>query len=180
MTTKGVELINALISGLKIEEDVYAIETVKESVELLSENVYLDFYQAVMKEDTFGNGVKAVMKIAEQFKPQIQEVDETELKAKELIDLVQSMNKSIDKDHIRTGINFDRLLKDVNFPSVGKEDIAILNQVRPHYDMKTLIAKINHYATAKECIEAFKRAIKLYGNSDQLMIDSYVRKMIRR
>ena len=90
MTTKHRELINALITGLKIEKDVYAIETVKEATELLNENQYLDFYQAVMKEDSFGNGVKSVIKIAEQFKPD--ETNEAKTKAEQLINGVEQMN----------------------------------------------------------------------------------------
>jgi len=176
MTTKRAELINALIRGLKIDEDIYAIETVKEKTEFLNESQYLDFYQSVMDEDAFGNGVKAVINVAERFKPQIIEVDELEIKAKELIDLVRAMNDAIYRDHAKTGIAFDNLLNGVKFPNVSADDIVILNNVRPHYNLKLLIGGINTYQTSIDALNAFKNAIT---NNHLAIENSSVSKMIR-
>lgn len=179
MTTKREELITALITGLKIEEDVYAIETVKESTEFLNEAQYLDFYQEVMKEDTFGNGVKAVLKIADKFKPQIVITDEVEAKAKELIKLAHDMNAQIFRDSEHMEVTFDDLLQVVEFPTTCKADIAILDNVKPYNSHKLLIGNINAYATSIEQLQAFIGAIK-QSTTETLEISGDVKKMIGR
>ena len=67
MTTKQSELVKALTRGLKIDNDIFAIETVREATENIYEDKYMQFYKDVMKEDTFGNGMKAILKISEAY-----------------------------------------------------------------------------------------------------------------
>ena len=175
MNPKRRELINALISGLNIQEDVYAIETVKEKTIFISEHEYLDFYQAVMTEKTFGNGVKAVIDVAERFKPV--ETDDIKIQAEELITLVRTMNDSVYQEHIKSGVRFGDLLNLVTFPSVSDDDMTILNSVKPHYNLKLLVLGVNHYATSLECLEAFKQAI-IKSKDEALKIDNKVLRMI--
>ena len=68
MTTKQSELVKALTRGLKIDNDIFAIETVREATESIDEDKYMQFYKDVMKEDTYGNGMKAILKISEAYK----------------------------------------------------------------------------------------------------------------
>jgi len=175
MTTKRKQLVSALIVGLKIEEDIFAIETVKEKTEFLSENQYLDFYQAVMKDDSFGNGIKSVLKVAEQYKPQEPE-DETRLKAKELIELVRSMNEAVYQHHIKTGFRYDDCLKAAKFEKVDEDIKAILSQVKPYFNYKDLVANINVYQTGEEAIKAFMTAIK-FTPSNAVMIDNPIERL---
>ena len=67
MKTKQSELVKALTRGLKIDNDIFAIETVQEATESIDEDKYMQFYKDVMKEDTFGNGMKAILKISEAY-----------------------------------------------------------------------------------------------------------------
>lgn len=162
------ELIKALVKGLKLDDNVFNYQSVAEEIEQIQEHQFMDFYKAVMKEDTFGNGLKAIMNTVEKFKPVVE--DHLEAKANELIDLVHSMNNSVYQKHIESGVRFDDLLDDVKFPSVSEADMAILNNVAPHYDLKTLIAKINHYGTAKDALTAFKRAIEKTSSGEVMAI----------
>ena len=178
MTTKRRELIDALIGGLNIEEDIYAIETVSEKTEHLQESQYLDFYQTVMAENTYGNGVKAVIKVAEQFKPV--NVDLVEVKAKELIEFVHSMNHTIFENAKMSGRTFEDELKGTKFLGLRDKDKAILNQVKPYCEYKQLISNISCYGTSLEQLKAFKSAVE-YSESYSGMIECIkVQKMVEQ
>ena len=164
MTDKRRELINALIGGLGINKDAYAIDTLKEKTELLKESQYLDFYQEVMKENSFGNGIKAVLNVIDRFKP-IEDESELDLKAKELIALVYGMNQAVYQDHIKTGISFDVLLSGVKFPKLSSEDNSVLINVAPHYNLRDLIQHISCYTNSIEQHRAFKTALTRVGES---------------
>ena len=158
MTTKRAELIKALTIGLKIESDVFAIDTIKEYTEFLTEDKYLDFYQAVMKEDTFGNGVKAVMKVAEQFKP-IQKDEITE-RAKKLILFVETQNTSLGEMAIAEGTDFKNLVLEVKPLKAYERTFEVMDLVAPYYNAKLLIINIRGYQTASDTLNAFKSAIE--------------------
>ena len=153
------ELIKALVKGLKLDDNIFNYQAVAEEIEHINENRFMDFFKTVMSKDNFGNGLKVIIDTVEQFKPIT--IDNVEIKAKELIDLVKTLNDVIYQEHITSGVSFDDLLKRVSFPSVSKDDIAILNNVKPYCDFKTLIASINHYGTSLECLNAFKSAVKI-------------------
>lgn len=92
--------------------------------------------------------------------------DDTTKEAKRLIDIARAMNESVYQEHIKTGVPFSDLLEVANFVSVSKDDIAIMDQVKPYYSYKTLIANINHYQTTLDALNAFKDAILFSpGNS---------------
>jgi len=142
------ELLKIYYAILQVMEN----EDFKQAIRgLLSERVYPTFPKpAEILERT---NVKEV----------IQLTDEHEVKAKELIDLVYDMNNEIYQTHIKSGKSFDTLLEAVKFPSVSDEDIAILNNVRPHFSLKLLISNISAYQTSLEQLQAFKMAIKQGG-----------------
>lgn len=123
-----------------------------------------DFKQSIkrlLQERTFATFPKPaeILALSNVKKVEVIEIDQHEEKAKELISLVYAMNDTIYREHIKTGISFDRLLAAAKFPSVSDEDIAILNNVKPHYNLKSLIAGISQYANTAEQLQAFKNAI---------------------
>ena len=67
MTTKKRELIKSLANRLSLADDIYAIDTIKEKMELIEDNQCLDFYQSVVSKNTFGNGLKAFLDTIEEF-----------------------------------------------------------------------------------------------------------------
>lgn len=67
MTTKKRELIKSLANRLNLVDDIYAIDTIKEKMELIEDNQCLDFYQSVVCKNTFGNGLKAFLNTIEEF-----------------------------------------------------------------------------------------------------------------
>lgn len=172
------QLIKALVKGLKLDDNVFNYQAVAEETDSVQERDFMDFYKAVMSENTYGNGLQAIIKVAERFKPVV--IDLSEIKANELIDLVHSMNNAVYQKHLESGISFDVLLDDVKFPNVDSRDIAILNEVEPHYNLKSLIAGINHYGTSINKLTAFKQAIIRAENNQHIAIDSKVSKMIGR
>jgi len=175
MTTKRAELINAIISGLSIEEDPYAIETVNEKTESLDESQYLDFYQAVMAANTFGNGVKAVIEVAEQFKPK--EINHAKSKAEFLIRAVEAMNTVLWNEARDVKRVFEDFVEEYEFDNVSNESKAILNNVAPYYDIAQLTINIRQYQTGSDAITAFKRAIEQSPTSDAIQIANPLSKL---
>jgi len=172
------EFVNAIMISLKIEKNPFIVSTIDEFTKDIHPANYKAFMTALFgSQHAYLNGIDRVAKVAETFKEVILEVDHTEIKAKELIDLVKGMNESIYRDSEHMEVTFDDLLEVVKFPTVCKDDVAILSQVKPFNDMKLLIKNINTYQTTMEAIRAFKSAIELSGNSEQLSYE--VNKMLK-
>jgi len=172
------ELTKALVKGLKLDDNIFNYQAVAEEIEHIRESQFMDFYKTVMATNTYGNGLQAIIKIAETYKSQVNEVDHIELKAKELIALVKGMNESVYQTHIKTGVRFEDLINKVMFPTVSDDDIAILNQVKPYCSHKLLISNINAYQTSIEQLHAFKWAVN-QTEKQSLVIGLDVRKMIK-
>jgi hypothetical protein len=175
------ELIKSIIKSLKIDDNIFNKETIRSFIEHVPDDGLQSFYQRLFGADhSYLNGLDRVAKVAEAFRPDFGVCPVT-TKANFLISMVAGMNKSIFEEHGRTGIAFEVLLKVARFPTLDKEDMLILNAVKPHYDIKTLISKINHYPTAKECLEAFKSAINNTSKQDaNLITDSRVKALLGR
>lgn len=123
-----------------------------------------DFKQAVkrlLQERVFATFPKPaeILSLSNVTKVVVDEVDATELKAKELIKLVEGMNHSIYLESEKGMGTFDDLLEAVSFPTVCEDTKAILSKVKPFYDLKQLIKGINTYQTSVEQIKAFKQAL---------------------
>lgn len=177
MYSLRTELIKATLSSLKIDDNPFNQQIVSDKIQHIPDNQLQNFYGRLFDAShQYLNGLDRVAKVAEQFKKHIVEVDETREKAKELINLVHAMNDSVYQEHIKSGKRFDDLLNAVNFPSLNKTDEAILSNVAPHYDLKTLIANINHYQTSEEAIKAFIQALK-YAPSDAIQIANPTKKL---
>ena len=161
------------------------INTYYEVLKTLSDDDFKFSVRKILSERTYATFPKPAEFISmanvkvELSSPSDNKNNALEEQAKELIDLVHSLNGSVYRDHIKTGIPFDTLLEKVSFPSVDDETIAILNQVKPYCDFKTLICNINAYQTSKDALNAFKSALS--KGSGTAMIESVeVRKLIKK
>ena len=122
-----------------------------------------DFKQAVkcmMMERTFATLPKPAEILSYSKAEKVVEVDQSEVKAKELIGMVYTINDSIYVKSAETNTPFLELLKIASFPTMSEEDRMILENVKPHYDLKLLIEKISCYPTAKIQLDAFMDAVK--------------------
>ena len=153
-------LIDAIFNSLKIDNNMFNKQIIKDKIEHIQDSQLQDFYSKLFDNShQFLNGLDRVSKVAEVFKPMKKE-DYAVIKANELILLVKAMNDSIYQEHIKTGVRFDDLLQAASFPKVSSEDIAVLNKIRPYYELKSLIAGINQYQTSSDTLNAFKDALK--------------------
>ena len=157
------QFIKAIMQSLKIDNNPFIFATVDEYIAHLKPVEYKSFMKELFgTQHQYLNGLDRVAKVAEQFKPHT--IDPCEDQAKQVINLVRSMNEAVFNNAKATGRTFDAELKITAFPTVSNEDIAILNNVKPYYEYKSLVTNINHYSTAKECLEAFKMAISRKDN----------------
>lgn len=171
------ELIKALVKGLKLDDNIFNYQAVAEEIELIKECDFVDFYKDVMRENTYGNGLQAIMKVADQFKPVI--TDKVEKEAKELIELCEGLNTQIRKDAERMGEDFVKLVRSAKFPTLDNDKIIVLNNVKPYNDFRDLIIHIRHYQTAQDSLGAFMYAIKYIDKTLTAIESKAVRKMIK-
>lgn len=172
------ELIKALIKGLKLDDNIFNYQAVAEEIEYIQDRDFMDFYKASMAENTYGNGLQAIMKVAEQFKPR--QTDLTEIKAKELIQWCETANATIFDEANKSGLTFDDELKRTGFVRLIEESdtLTILNAVKPHCDYKKLVANISLFENGAVELQAFKNAIHQTQRGG--LATSYnVRKMIK-
>lgn len=68
MSLTKTELSKAVIKSLKIDSNPFNYEAINEAIDLVPVERYMDFYKQILKADTYGNGIKAVLEISEMFK----------------------------------------------------------------------------------------------------------------
>ena len=68
MSLTKQELSKAIVSSLKIDANAFNYETINEAIDLVPVERYMEFYKQILKVDTYGNGIKAVLEISEKFK----------------------------------------------------------------------------------------------------------------
>lgn len=68
MDLTKTELTKAIIKSLKIDMNPFNYEAINEAIDLVPVERYMEFYKQVLKIDSYGNGVKAVLEISENFK----------------------------------------------------------------------------------------------------------------
>lgn len=140
-----------------------------------------DFKQAIkrlLQERVFATFPKPaeILELSAIKKVVSAEIDDTEIRANELITLVYSMNATVFENAKASGRTFEDELRGTIFRNI-EDDIAILNNVKPYCEYKQLVNNISCYQTSKEQLKAFKDAIKQKGES--LAIGSDVRLMLR-
>ena len=68
MSLTKQELSKAIVSSLKIDANAFNYETINEAIDLVPVERYMEFYNQILKVDTYVNGIKAVLEISEMFK----------------------------------------------------------------------------------------------------------------
>jgi hypothetical protein len=68
MSLTKTELSKAIIKSLKIDSNPFNYEAINEAIDLVPVERYMEFYKQILKVDTYGNGIKAVLEISEMFK----------------------------------------------------------------------------------------------------------------
>ena len=170
------EFINEIMKTLKIE-GAFNIGTISDEMQHIPNTDLRAFHKALFGTDhSYLNGMDRIIKVAEQFKPV--DVDLIEVKAKELISMVESINTKIGEDAKQRGEGFEYLVSVVKLPGVSEDDMAILNQVKPYCDYKKLIIGIRLFATSLEALRAFKDAIEYSNSYSGAIANSRVKKMI--
>ena len=156
------ETIKAILTELKIDNSPFNIEVVKEFIAHIADAELKAFYMALFKDGAkIFNGLDRVAKIAETFKPV--GIDLAEIKAKNLIALIETTNTQLGEEAIAQGKDFVKLVKFGIKLVLPEDDIAILDMVKPYKDHKELIINIRRYQTSTDSLRAFMEAIK-YAN----------------
>jgi len=68
MSLTKQELSKAIVSSLKIDANPFNYETINEAIDQVPIEKYMEFYKEVLKVDSYGNGIKAVLDISEKYK----------------------------------------------------------------------------------------------------------------
>ena len=140
-----------------------------------------DFKQAVkrlLQERVFATFPKPaeILSLTNIKKEAILEVNETELKAKELILWCETANSTIFDNAKKSGRTFEDELKGTKFISLSDSDMSVLNQVKPYMSHKELINNIRVYQTSKDTLSAFMDALK-YEVPDSQMITNPIQNL---
>jgi hypothetical protein len=103
------ELIISLMNIKGIEKDPFVSATIKNRIKDIPDNKLQSFFESVAEADSFGDGLKVIMKIAEQFNPKPLEpiIDATTAEAKRLISACETMNTILFKECNNIGIPFE-------------------------------------------------------------------------
>lgn len=177
MKLERSELTKALIKGLKLDNNVFNYQTVDEEIENIQEKDYMSFFKAVMKEDTYGNGLKAIMQVAEDFKPTNK--DALTEKAKRIISFTESFNSQISEESQAQGQDFIQMVHCVKIPDSYNKTLAVMDLIKPYYNAKEFIINIRRYQTSENTLIAVKDALEEYERrSDSLAMNYAQRKQI--
>lgn len=68
MQLSKTELVKALVKTLKIDDNIFNYEAIREELEHLQDCDFMDFYKKAISTDAYGNGMKVIIEISEQFK----------------------------------------------------------------------------------------------------------------
>ncbi len=172
MSLSRNELIKAIIKGLKLDENPFAYQTIAESVESLSEDEYMDYYKKVLNEDAYGNGMKAVIRIAKTYQYQKDESKrqlayKTQSEAMKIESNVVSFASALYIKARQEERSQEDLLEEV-LESITTDTRAIMNLVKPYYDFRQLIFNISNYANGEVRSLAFLDAYKSFKSGNAI------------
>ncbi len=164
------------MQSLKIDNNPFISATIDEYISHINQTEYKAFMGELFgTQHQYLNGLDRVAKVAEQFKPVVD--DGLEVEARRLIDLVRGINHSIFKDSENMSIPFSDLINQIKLDAmITKTDLAILNAVKPHREAKLLISEINTYQDGNIQLQAFIDALK-YSSSDAIQIANPLQKL---
>ena len=162
-------LIEELMLTLKIPQGNFNFGTIADELREITNERLKEFYKLVMTSDSYGNGMKAIIQVAEQFKPKPLEpiIDATTAEAKRLISACETMNTILFKECNNIGIPFEDYVMNYEFNNLQDSTKALLNAVKPYNNYKQLIINIRVGWTSFGQIEAFKRAIDYAAKNNQ-------------
>ena len=170
-------LIEELMLTLKIPQGNFNFGTIADEIESIPNSSLKEFYKLVMTSDTYGNGMKAIISIAETFKPKDNDL---EIRAKKLIMFTETQHRNISNLAISRGEDFIGLVKSLKPSEKYKKSFDVMSLVKPYYDSQELVINIMHYQTANDALNAFKQAIIAYDSkSEQLSISNNVTKLLK-
>ena len=174
------EFVNAIMISLKIEKNPFIVSTIDEFTSNIKPTEYKSFMTALFgNQHAYLNGIDRVAKVAEQFKPSIQD-NSMELKAKELILWCETANSTIFDNAKKSGRTFEDELKGTKFISLSDSDMSVLNQVKPYMSHKELINNIRVYQTSKDTLSAFMDALKYKAPDSQMITNPIQNLRIKR
>ena len=169
-------LIDAIFTSLKIDNNPFNQQIVRDKIAHIKDEDLQDFYGMLFgNEHSYLNGMDRVAKVSEQFES---EVDESiKIEAKRLINLVRAINDKVFQDSEKYSITFSDLMKQIKLEQmIDKSDLAILNAVKPHREAKLLISEISAYQDGNIQLQAFLDAIK-YRPSEAVQIGNTMERL---
>ena len=168
------ELIISLMNNKGVEKDPFVSATIKNRIKDIPDSKLQSFFESVAEADSFGDGLKVIMKIAEQFNPKPLEpiIDATTAEAKRLISACETMNTILFKECNNIGVPFEDYVMDYEFNNLQDSTKGLLSAVKPYSDYKRLIVNIRRYQTSSDALNAFKQAIIQVGKNEYAMIEN--------
>ncbi len=170
------ELVKSVLSSLKIDNNPFNQQIIKDKISHIKDSDLQEFYGRLFgTEHDYLNGIDKVAKVSEQFES---EVDETlALEARRLISLVRSINHKVFMDSEKMSKTFSDLINVIRLDAmIPERDLAILNTVRPHRNAKLLISEINTYQDGEVQLQAFIDALR-YSSEDTVQIANTLNKL---
>lgn len=169
-------LIDAIFTGLKIDDNMFNKQIVRDKIEHIEDEQLQDFYGRLFDAShQYLNGLDRVAKVAEQFKPV--ETNHTKSKAEKLISGVETMNTVLWNEAKDLKRVFEDYVRMYEFENVCDETKAILNNVAPHYSIAELTINIRKYQTGVDAVDAFQRAIERTDKSSAVQIGNPIERL---
>jgi len=170
------ELIKSTLSSLKIDNNPFNQQIIRDKIAHIKDADLQDFYGKLFgNEHDYLNGMDRVAKVAEQFESEIDE--SMKLEARRLIDLVREINHKVFMDSEKMSRTFSDLVNYLTLSEmISESDLAILSTVKPHRNAKVLISEINTFQDGNIQLQAFIDALK-YAPSDAIQIANPLNKL---
>ncbi len=155
------ELIKSAFGSLKIDNNPFNMATALDAIEPIPDEALQSFYKDLFGTNhAFLNGMDRLIKVAEVFAP----ATDTGVKdrAKRLVRLMEDTNTAIGEEAKAQSKDFVKLVKYGIELTLPKDDVAILDLVKPYSNHKDLIINIRHYQTSTDSLTAFVNAINYF------------------
>jgi len=161
-------IIEELMTTLKIPNGNINFSTIADEIKEIPDEHLKSFYKAAIIADTYGNGMKAILQAAQEFKPKplVPIEDPITTEAKRLIAGCESMNRILFDEAQKRGVFFEDFVADCGFTNILDKTKEVLDAVKPYCDYKKLIISINHYQSSIDKINAFESAVKIFIQTD--------------
>ena len=156
-------MIEELMLTLKIPQGNFNFSTIADEIEHIKNEDLKEFYKGVMSEENYGNGMKAIIAVAERFKPS--EANQNEIDAKRLIAYCRAVNESVFEDSQKYKTQFSDLICKLKLQEmISPMDYAVLSNVKPYCNALKLIESINEYQTSQSQLKSFVEALRYKDN----------------